>query len=348
MTESPEADIQHRLAAYITARSPQDGQARVEGLERIHGGASRETYRFRLIRQTPQGETPPRRLILRRDPPGKTLVASQREVEFAAYRAVHGTAVPVPEMLWLEEDPSHLDQPFFVAEEVAGFEVQGRLFSIAPFKDVREQIGRAKWTILGELARLDPKARKLVGPMPDVAPDQCWRRELDHWEAILDADEIAPQPICRAAIRHMRRNPPPPASRIALVHGDYRTGNFLFGADGGVHAILDWEMAHLGDPLEDLAWSLSRTWCFGRNDLRGGLLPKAEAIAIWEQASGLKADPDALTWWELFSVVKGQAIWASSAKAWASGETPELMLALTAWAMVNSHDRAALELMGRL
>jgi aminoglycoside phosphotransferase (APT) family kinase protein len=82
--------------------------------------------------------------------------------------------------------------------------------------------------------------------------------------------------------------------------------------------------------------------------MRGNLAPLEDAVAIWEQASGLKADPDALKWWRLFSVVKGQGIWASSAMAWRSGATPELMLALTAWACVNTQDREALELMGRL
>jgi aminoglycoside phosphotransferase (APT) family kinase protein len=338
-----------RLAAYIAARTPGEGEARVDGLDRIPGGASRETYRFQLFRRLPGAEeTGPRRLILRKDPPGKTLVASERELEFGVYRGVFGTGVPVPEVLWLEDDAAPLGTPFFIAVEVTGCEADVRKLASPEYLPLRGQIAERKWSILGQLSRIDPEARGLFDVLPPVALDQCWTRELDYWEGVLNADEIAPQPITRAAIRWLRANPPPPAARLSLVHGDYRTGNFLYAPDGDIHAILDWEMSHLGDPLEDLAWSLARPWCFGRDDMRGNLAPLEDAVAIWEQASGLKADPDALKWWRLFSVVKGQGIWASSAMAWRSGATPELMLALTAWACVNTQDREALELMGRL
>ena len=70
----------------------------------------------------------------------------------------------------------------------------------------------------------------------------------------VDRNELEPQPIIRAAIRWLRANPPPPPERVSVVHGDYRVGNFLYTKEG-IHGIVDWEMAHLGDPLEDLAWS---------------------------------------------------------------------------------------------
>ena len=64
---------------------------------------------------------------------------------------------------------------------------------------------------------------------------------------MIDEDELTPQPIARAAIRWLRRSPPPHPRRLSVVHGDYRTGNFLFDAEGRIRAILDWEMCHLGD-----------------------------------------------------------------------------------------------------
>jgi aminoglycoside phosphotransferase (APT) family kinase protein len=118
--------------------------------------------------------------------------------------------------------------------------------------------------------------------------------------------------------------------------------------DGTIRAILDWEMVHLGDPLEDLAWSLNRSWSFGDRGYAGGLVPRAEAIAAWERASGLVADPRALHWWELLACVKGQAIWLSAARTFESGGQRDLMLAFAAWLLMNSQDRAILELMGHL
>lgn len=342
-----EALTESAVAAYIAGRLDGAREVEIDALSRIPGGASRETYRLRLTYRDADGTAVEQRLILRRDPPA-SLIETERSVEFAAYRAFEGSAVPVPKMLWLEEGPQALGAPFFIAEEITGFESSPMALLAEPYLSKAARMGAHKWTILGEISRADPKALGLTETMETPAPDQCWRRELDYWEGVIDADALEPQPIIRAAIRRLRAQPPPPAQKISVIHGDFRTGNFLYDAEGEIHGVLDWEMAHLGDPLEDLGWGLNRIWCWGGDDRRGGLLPRDEAIAVWERASGLRADPDALRWWELFNCVKGQGIWISSAKAWASGEAREPILAFSAWRMINTQDRAALELMGKL
>jgi aminoglycoside phosphotransferase (APT) family kinase protein len=339
-------ELERRLARYLAAQLPGATEVTVSGLERIHGGASRETSRF-VLRYTQDGTVHERRLILRRDPPG-SLIETDRRVEFAAYRAFHGTAVPVPEALWLEEDAGPLDHPFFVMEELAGLESSFQALVTPAYLPLRPRLGERKWSILGEISRADPGKLGLVGLMPAVAPDACWRRELDYWEGVLDEDELEPQPVIRAVIRWLRRNPPPPAQKLSVVHGDYRTGNFLFDAEGEIRAILDWEMAHLGDPLEDLAWGINPVWEWSREGLAGSLLPKADAIRIWEAASGLRADPAALHWWELFSCVKGQGIWVSGGREYESGTNHDPVLGLSSWMMGNAQDRAALSLLGHL
>ena len=339
-------ELAERLAAYIAGRLPSASEVRVENLERIFGGASRETYRFVLVYR--EGADPvSRRLILRRDPPG-SLIETERAVEFGAYRAFHGSAVPVPEPLWLEEDPRWLDHPFFVMEEIPDLESGPQAIVAPPYAQHADQIAQQKWTILGEIAKADPKPLGLEQVMEPVAADACWSRELDAWEAKLDADELCPQPVIRATIRWLRRHPPAPASRISVVHADYRTGNFLFDTDGKIHGILDWEMAHLGDPLEDLAWGLNPIWCWARDGRVGGLVSREKAIRIWEVSSGMRADPAALHWWELFSCVKGQAIWVSGAREFSEGVNQDPILALSSWLMGNSQDRAALSLLGHL
>jgi aminoglycoside phosphotransferase (APT) family kinase protein len=321
----------------------------VSELDRIFGGASRETYRFALSHRTAEsGEASiTRRLILRRDPPG-SLIETDRAVEFGAYRAFYDTPVPVPEPLWLEEDPRWLDHPFFVMEEISGLEASPQQITQPPYAQHAEKFARQKWGILGEISKVDPAAVGLTEVMEPVAPEECWKRELLHWEQDLDADELCPQPIIRATIRWLRRNPPPPPTTVTVVHADYRTGNFLYDADGRIHAILDWEMAHLGDPLEDLAWSLNPVWRWAGDERAGGLVSRNEAIRIWEEASGLRADAEALRWWEAFSSVKGQAIWVSGAQQFTAGKNQDLILALSAWLMGNSQDRAALDTLGHL
>jgi aminoglycoside phosphotransferase (APT) family kinase protein len=337
--------LEARLAEYIRARLPSARDLSVDSLSRISGGASRQTYRFRLSWTDDAGPRE-RRLILRRDPPA-SLIDTERRIEFEAYRAFHGSAVPVPEMLWLEEGSEALDHPFFIAEEISGFQAGPGLLWAEPHVSRLSELGRDKWRILGEIARADAAAIGLAAAMPSVSADACWKRELDYWEGVLDEDEAAPLPVIRAAIRWLRAHPPRPAQKVGVVHGDYRTGNFLYDDQGRIHGVLDWEMAHLGDPLEDLGWSLNPVWSFGRG-LAGGLLPRDEAVSAWEAASGLRADPDDLHWWELFNCVKGQAIWVSSARAFIDGGNREPIMVYPSWALQNAQDRATLQVMGRL
>ena len=341
-------ELSQRLQAYVVERLPDEENPRVRALERIHGGASRETYRFRLsLGAGPEQRGRP--LILRRDPPGSCIETDRRN-EFEAYRAFADTSlgVPVPEMLWLEEDERWLEHPFFVMQEITGYEASPVAITQPPYADHAEAYGREKYEILGRIARAKPERIGILSHFTAPAPADCWQRELARWEEVLDEDEPGPQPIIRAAIRWLRAHPPPPPLRVGMVHGDYRTGNFLYDRRGGIHGILDWEMAHLGDPLEDLAWGLNPIWRFARDGRAGGLAPREDAIRIWERASGLRADPVALRWWEVFSCVKGQSIWMSGAHEFAAGVNQDPILVIAAWLMGNSQDRAILDALGRM
>lgn len=350
MTERSERsdllDFQSRLLAYIAMREPDGRTPRIEGLERLGGGSSREMYRLRLYRDD---QTAPRRIILRKDPPAQGLVSlSERRTEYSVIRSLTETGIPVPKVFWLEEDPRHLGAPFFALSEITGCETETALLSRAPYSDLRESIAKDKWSILGRLAKLDPAALGLSQILEDIAPEDCWKRELDVWETMFERNRLAHQPILAATIRHLRRNPPKPPRKISLVHGDFRTGNFLYGSDGRVHGILDWEMAHLGDPLEDLAYSLSIQWALGNPDLRGNLAQLDQAVSWWEAASDLTVDRDALLWWRLFSTVKCQGLWASGAAGWCGGVNRDMVMVAAAWSCGATHEREALELMGRL
>ena len=113
------ADLAPRLAAYAARRMPAASDVEVRDLSRISGGASRQTYRFRLT-WSEGGAPRERRMILRRDPP-VSLIDTERRIEFEAYRAFFGSKVPVPEMIWLEEGTEALGLPFSVAAEITGY-----------------------------------------------------------------------------------------------------------------------------------------------------------------------------------------------------------------------------------
>jgi aminoglycoside phosphotransferase (APT) family kinase protein len=338
--------LETKLQEYVAHRVPEATSIEVSGIDRIHGGASRETYRFVLAYRKGRVSLE-RKLILRRDPPG-SLIETDRRVEFEAYRAFGAVeGVPVPEVLWLEEDARWLGAPFFIMEEIAGFQAGPVEINMPPCAEHAASYGRAKWEILGRIGGADPEALGLVEVFGAAAPEEVWKQQLEHWATTLAKREVAPQPITWAAVRWLRHNPPPPPKRLSVVHGDFRTGNFLYDEVGGIHGILDWEMAHLGDPLEDLAWSFSPIFDFMRTGRVGGLLPREEAIAVWEASIGCKLNPGAFHWWEVFSCVKGQTIWVSSAHEFLEGENRDPIMAMASLTQVTRQDRATLEALGR-
>ena len=323
------ATLTDNLAAYLTRTSGQS--TRVEGLSRISGGASRETYRFEAVTDT--GRQP---LILRRDPPG-SLIETDRRLEFLAIRSFADRGVAAPEALTLEMDGAELERPFFIMAQVLGGTAASP-FAQDPFGNHDRAIGEQFFSYLGVIAGTPVEGLPILEVAEHVPLDGCWRRELDYWSGVIDEDEQHPQPIVRAAIRRLRAKPPPPAAKLAVVHGDYRMGNFLHDGAGKVVAVLDWEMAHLGDPLEDLGWAINPLWSREDDSRVSGMLPLEDVIGAWERTSGLKVDPAALKWWSLFASVKGQAIWTSAAKEWRDGGMVEPILAFSGWYTARRHD----------
>lgn len=325
--------LAERLGAYLSDLR-QEAVA-VENLSRIPGGASRETYKFDAVTKTGS-----RGMILRRDPPD-SLIDTDRRLEYLAYQSFHPRGVPTPEPVVLEESPVPLERPFFLMSRVDGGAAASP-FAPDPYGAHAAAIGEQFFTILGQIAAADPAGLPISQAAETPGAGDCWSKELGHWERELDKDELFPQPIARAAIRWLRRNPPPPAQKLSVVHGDYRSGNFMHDGAGKILAILDWEMAHIGDPLEDLGWAIDPLWSHfetpGAGGRVSGLLPRGEALALWEKASGLKADPAALAWWELFNSFKGLVIWVSAARSYREGGGRDPVLGFSGWYTARRHD----------
>ena len=305
----------------------------VTNIEKIFGGASRETYRLEV-----KVDGKSRGLILRRDPP-TSLIDTERKLEYGAYVAIYPTDIPVPEPLFLENDPNILQRPFSIMAAVDGAITDANMLN----EDQKKQIGKEKWQLLGSLAAKNPLELGFDGFMEVPEVDQCAAGELAYWEKIILEDQIHPQPIALAAIRWLKANLPPPAQKLCVVHGDYRIGNFLFEPNDGIKAVLDWEMCHLGDPLEDLAWSLDPLWNWDDPKNAGCLLPHSDAIRIWEECSGLRVDLEVFQWWRVFASLKGLAIWISSSEDFQNGEGKDSILAMAGWLMTDRQNRILLD-----
>jgi aminoglycoside phosphotransferase (APT) family kinase protein len=320
-----------RLALRLEGALPGSGPVVLEGIERIFGGASRQTFRFDAVRGEGRHA-----LILRKDP-AASLIDTERRLEFAAYRSFAGTGVPVPAAVLLEEDPGTLGSAFFIMGRIDGA-VAGTPFQADCYGAHAPALARQFFSHLGAIARPDPAGLPLADVVAAPAPQDAALQELARWEAVIAEDSAEPQPIVAAAIRRLKRTPLPPPARLSVVHGDYRSGNFLHDGAGTIRAILDWEMAHIGDAHEDLAWALDPMWSHDPDQPLLGI-SRAEAISLWEEASGLSLNAAALAWWSLFSAVKGIAIWTSAGKAFASGANMDLVNAWSAWYCTQFHDR---------
>jgi aminoglycoside phosphotransferase (APT) family kinase protein len=337
--------LDDRLQRYLTGAldSP---IVRVGPARRLLGGSTRDIWEVHAEWGASEGSLTCRELVIRLDPEA-SLLESNRTVEYAMHQgfwAVRG--VPVAEPFLIENDPAPLGRPFYVMSKIAGTSSAATLLSPG-YTAARPLIVGQIMEILAAISTADYRALGLGRVLAGHPPAESWRIELERWEKVIRHHDTGPRPVTEMVIRYLARTPPPFPERLSVVHGDYRIGNLLFSPDG-VEAVLDWEMAHLGDPHEDLAWLLGRNYWPGRDSRPiSGVPTRTEAIARWEKASGLRADPVALRWWQLFTHVKANAIWMTGGHQVLTGRSNELKFALAHWS-VDRQEMWMLEDMGVL
>ncbi len=287
----------------------------VEALRRLPGGASRESWAFEL-----RGTG---RLVLRRDPPGHTIQSSRRD-EFELLRAAAAAGIPVPRVRWCEDDPAVLDAPFFVMDFVEGETLARRLLRDAEYAPARAALPAQLADALARIHRLDAAAfRTLVRPPDGDSPAAA---ELARYDQIYRAIAPDPHPALELGFRWLAGRLPPPRA-LAVVHGDYRIGNVIFGPEG-LRAVLDWELAHVGDPMEDLGWLCVRSWRFGADDKPvGGLCERAPFFDAYARAAGHAPDPEIVRWWEVFGNLKWGVICIMQANSFLTGGLQNVELA---------------------
>ena len=281
-------------------------------LARIPGGASREVY---LV----EGDAD--RWVLRRDPPGAESFAPL-ELEHRLLGVAADAGLPVPRPLRFEPQGGAFGSPGFLMEHIAGDSLAPRLLRREEYAAARERLGTQLATALAGIHSIDPgTVSGLEVPHGEAGLAAC---EL--WEAELDRIG-EPLPAVEAGLRWLRLNPPPRSARRALVHGDFRLGNFIVDADG-LAAVIDWELAHGGDPVEDIGWLMIRAWRFGNDDLPvAGVGTLESFLEAYEEAGGSRPDPRSLRWWEAMANVKWAVICARQARDHLDGVRPSHELA---------------------
>jgi aminoglycoside phosphotransferase (APT) family kinase protein len=281
----------------------------VENVHLLTGGASRMTYSFDAVTGSQR-----RALILRAAPLEGSEHFAGMELEAAAQRAAAEAGAPVPHILLASDSTVPLGNPFLICDAIAGetivrriqrqLDESGRARLLAQCAQALAAIHRARTDAPG-LAAQDPLAdcRQRLDDMGDTTATFEWTfRWLN------------------------TRRPAPSPNR--LVHGDFRMGNLIVeGAT--LAAVLDWELVHIGDIHEDLAWFCIRAWRFGAPEslAAGGLGGIDEFVAAYEQACGTAVDRDALHWWMVLGTLRWGMICRYQAERHLSGQTRSVELA---------------------
>jgi aminoglycoside phosphotransferase (APT) family kinase protein len=296
----------------------------VKNLEPLAGGACQDNFRVELsISSGPfVGE---RRMVLRSDAPRSLPGSIGRREELDVINAAVSRQVKTPEAHWLSEGLVRPGSWCYFLDFVEGTAIGRAIVKGA----AQIEIGRALGTILAEeLARIH-SITPLTHPL--LFPSRERRERTDPVGAALvelrkSIERLpSPRPALELAAVWLEKNRPE-ARVVTLVHGDFRTGNFMV-TPGGLSGVLDWEFSHFGSPLEDLAWISVRDWRFGvLNKPIGGFCDRASFYDAYRRASGREVDRAAVHWWEVY----GNARWAAGAlhqgERYKSGEQRDLEL----------------------
>jgi aminoglycoside phosphotransferase (APT) family kinase protein len=268
------------------------GATGVTGAAKLSGGASQETWSFDILH--PDGVFG---AILRRAPPGVGAAPSRAAglaAEAQLMQLAHDAGLPSPRVLHVLQPQDGLGTGF-IMQRVEGETIARKILRDEKFAKARpllaRQLGKVAAGIHGlPLAKL-PKLRQMTATMEIAELERDYRRF--NW----------PRPVFELALRWLRDRDPGPSEEVTLLHGDFRHGNLIIGPDG-VRAVLDWELAHTGDPMEDLGWVCVNSWRFGEIDKPVGGFGTREELFAGYEAAGRRVDANRVKFWEVMGTLR--------------------------------------------
>ena len=285
-----EAEFEQKLEQVLKANIP--GCTSLKLAERLSGGASQETYRLTV--ETSGGE---RVLAMRRAPGGQYVEPTPGHPGLAAeallMRSARAVGVPEPEVFHVLQNTDGLGDGF-IMEWLEGVALGARVVRAPELDEIRPRLAFLCGEILARIHAVDLQATGLDNVLDVISPEQYVEQTWQRYKEFNTA-----QPMIDYAGQWLLQNLPQ-GFEAALVHNDFRNGNIMFSPEGVV-AVLDWEVAHIGDPMRDLGWICTNSWRFGRSDLPvGGFGSYEDLFAGYESVSGVAVDRDRVKFWEVF------------------------------------------------
>lgn len=292
-------ELQEKVELHLSAVWREN--VKVSHIHHLSGGACQDNYALDLATESGKQS-----LVLRTDKGGSLLSSLSKRDEFKVAELVYKAGVKTPKPVFLEETPEVIGAPFYLMEKIGG-KATGRYIT----KD-KELDSYRKTNMVSDLAK---NLAKLHTVKPSIVLDEELKQKLklvttDNYIAIAIADlrqSLDELPEAHPAIElclSWLENHAPSIDEIVLVHGDFRTGNFMMNVEG-LQGILDYEFAHFGDRHEDIAWLCMRDWRFGRlNKEVGGFGDRKDFYEAYEKTSSIPVDPFKVTFWEIMGNVR--------------------------------------------
>lgn len=304
-------EVRSRLERFFQTRL---AGSRVTNVARLGGGGSKEQFRFDLENAGEDSGA----YVLRMDS-FESVVETSREREFEVIHKMRGI-VPLPRAAWLDVDGAELGRPSIIMSFECGAikpntappaNISG--IGIAFDADWRARLAPRFIDLLRQVHAMDWRGaafKTLQAPISD--PMQAARWQVEWWARVWRDDKVSSSPIALLTEQWMRDNLPP-CHEVVMVHGDFRSGNYLLDSDTAeITALLDWELSHLGDHHEDLAWILQTATNENGQRYFSGLLTRDELIFQYERATGRAVDLRTLHFYEVLSAYKCLVIiWAT-------------------------------------
>ena len=268
------------------------GATGIANAARLSGGASQETWSFDIVH--PDGNVG---AILRRAPIGYGAApdrAAGLGAEAVLMQQAYAAGIPSPRVMHVLSPADELGTGFIMGR-VDGETIPRKILRDEKFADARPKLARQLGGVLAKIHALGlpqlPELRRMT------AASEIGELERDYrslnW----------PRPVFDLTLRWLRDNDPGPSPEVTLVHGDFRHGNLIIGPDG-VRAVLDWELAHFGDPMEDLGWICVNSWRFGEIDKPVGGFGSREDLFAGYEAEARRVDPARVHFWEVMGTLR--------------------------------------------
>jgi aminoglycoside phosphotransferase (APT) family kinase protein len=280
--------VEKRLIAALEKRLKKPFS--VEQLELLTGGSAAQTWRFVLVEDSDSTE-----YILRLAHSGDQFelgIDKKAEAIVQSHAVEHG--VLAPKIILAIEPEDQLGEGF-IMELIHGETIPQKILR-------QDEYGAARAQMAAQCGRLLADIHKVPIDALDFLPDMSAKPQLSLLKSFYKRfGEVVP--IFDYTFHWLERNIPLCKAKT-LVHADFRNGNLIVD-ETGIVSILDWELAHLGDPMEDLGWLCVNSWRFGHSDKPvGGFGSREDLYTSYEGASGTKVDETSVHFWELLGVLK--------------------------------------------